>query len=423
MFVGTPVKSVGQRDPLLGYFRTKQRHVFGSTPCFASRKGARTLVGQAGGSRKVRGQRKKPKRKQNPSEASDENFESVEVPLSNFSFIQADGSVDWDRLQTFTSRSWEETQTVIRPITGDAPEEITWTAEDRAPRDIDERLAQQEKAALTLSREELQFPGKYERVTSLGALGILARDVLPAPLDATTRAIREQEQVYVTLTVSLERQGDAFVRGRVHTRFRNEYCDRCAARLEMEIRNSFDVWMAAREDAVPNTEDGDPRTEEAVEPFHPGIEQVDFTKHVREAIWLSIPYRVLCTDREVCRKRMEQMGWQFADKQGEAVIRISNSNRLDEPRILDKDVAAPQNQPERAKGRERLDSMPPKPQSKRLTENFAVETKDMPSLIERNPKAAAALAKLKKRLQRSDNQEVSDGVNRSEETMRKGSDD
>ncbi|KAF6001523.1 hypothetical protein F1559_002618 [Cyanidiococcus yangmingshanensis] len=415
MFVCLLLRTGSEIGPWTWHRAERQKPSVWSARRSQDRAGVRSLTAQASGPRRVRSSRSKSKRKHTRSDAANEDFEIVDVPLSNFSFLQADGSVDWDRLQTFSSRSWEETQTVIRSAASGVSEEDAEVAKS-----TDGTPLQYDNLALTLSREELQSPGKYERVTSLGALGILSRDVLPVPLDAETRSLRENERVHVTFTVSLERQGDAFVRGRVRTRFRNECCDRCAARLEMEIRNSFDVWMAAREDAVPNTEDGDPRTEEAIEPFHPGIESVDFSRHVRESIWLSIPYRVLCADQDVCRGRMEQMGWRFHGSQGQAVIQMNTSSERDALIAPEKDVVAQQLRSDHPNRQKDSSSMPLQPRSVTIGEPIAVDTRGMQSLAERNPKAAAALAELRKRLQLQDNQDASKEAKKLEDTTGSG---
>jgi len=414
MFVGAPFYGVGSFGPFdEGRLQSPQRG-FRTRTRRAGHCSVRTLALQASGPHRARSSRKKTKRRASQTEGSTEEFEITDIPLSNFSFIQADGSVDWERFETFSSRSWEETQTIVREVPEDLPlnadpdviqasdEQTTELGAVQAVR-VTAEVAGPGPAALTLSRDELQSPGKYERITSLGALGVIARDGLVEPLDTAARALREQELVYVTFSVSLERDGDAFVRGRVRTRFRNESCDRCATRLEMEVRSSFDVWMASREDAIPNAEAGDPRIEEAIEPFHAGIEAVDFTKHVREAIWLGIPSRVLCADQQLCRTRMQQIGWQFSGNSGDATIQnfgpddLVTRNQQRSPSVIP--------QKDARKSSKKKEIQPGQRQPQTTTQAMAVDTRTLRSLAARNPEAAKKLSEIRERLLSGENEQ------------------
>eukprot|EP00166_Cyanidium_caldarium_P001616 ctg_1818.g302 len=171
---------------------------------------------------------------------------------------------------------------------------------------------------LYLSRAELLSGPRHIRRCNLGALGVFTRDfhAVAAGAEASMRRARAVEPVMVVLAVTPETDGDMYVRGRVRTRLRHQACDRCSAEVDTEIRNSFDVWLATRTDGVPRTYPEDPRVEEAVEVFHPGIEGIDFTVHVRDAVNLGMPLRTVCADTAACRARMHRLGWRTAAEAG-----------------------------------------------------------------------------------------------------------
>ena len=271
--------------------------------------------GGGGGVRKSSGKTKAGKRRERRQTWSGTNT-STELPLEQFDFLDGQGGIKWEVLQRqWNLLEWEREADGVHDQTLDHFEGDGIEAPAASPAIAPEASAAQ---ALYLSRTELLSGPRHIRRCSLGALGVFTRDFHPATAaaDASMRRARTAEPVLVVLAVTPETDGDMYVRGRVRTRLRHQACDRCSAEVDTEIRNSFDVWLATRTDGVPRTYPEDPRVEEAVEVFHPGIEGIDFTAHVRDAVNLGVPLRTVCTDTAACRARMHRLGWRTAAEAG-----------------------------------------------------------------------------------------------------------
>lgn len=75
-------------------------------------------------------------------------------------------------------------------------------------------------------------------------------------------------------------------------------CDRCAEMFAAQSRGKFEVWLATSETGELGdvTDVVGEDAVEAVEAFAVGVNEVDLTEHVRDAVWLGLPSKSLCTE-------------------------------------------------------------------------------------------------------------------------------
>lgn len=109
-------------------------------------------------------------------------------------------------------------------------------------------------------------------------------------------------------------------------------CDRCAERFEELSRGKFEVWLATNEDGkLGDMEDvvGDVGPE-AVEVFAAGVNGVDLTEHVKDAVWLGLPTKSLCG--EDCQ------GVQMMDGSSGSVTYVGGQGSVMEVREEEKEV-------------------------------------------------------------------------------------
>lgn len=284
---------------------------------------------QGGKSKKKKGSKKKSR---NPDWFGTE--ESETIPLNELGFLDASGAIQWDVLE-HTERQQMQRQKqdyVFENTTLVSSTKRNVKAAERRDAQMpgylsDEELCGTEQDGLVLTRAMLTSGGRYLRSTTLGAIDAVTRDENVEDLGDATRIARQMEPVRVALVVTPERGGDAYVQGHVRTVFRNQPCDRCTIHVEQTIRSSFETWLAARADTVPNTDASDPRIEESIEPFHEGIETIDFAKHVRDAIYLGMPMRIICRDTLACGRRMERLGWAVETTAKEDTLWEESSNK------------------------------------------------------------------------------------------------
>lgn len=75
-------------------------------------------------------------------------------------------------------------------------------------------------------------------------------------------------------------------------------CDRCAREFKADSRGSFEVWLATDESGMLGDLDGITEEEdiEAVEAFGKTVLELDLSSHVRDAVYLGLPTKSLCSE-------------------------------------------------------------------------------------------------------------------------------
>lgn len=90
------------------------------------------------------------------------------------------------------------------------------------------------------------------------------------------------------------------IRGRARTNVQR-ICDRCAKEIAAEADGRFEVFLVTTESgdekgSEEGNEEGLADLAEAMEPFGSGVDSVDLSQHVRDAVVLGMPTRVLCSE-------------------------------------------------------------------------------------------------------------------------------
>lgn len=75
-------------------------------------------------------------------------------------------------------------------------------------------------------------------------------------------------------------------------------CDRCAREFKADSRGLFEVWLATDDNGILGDLDGIMEEEdiEAVEAFGKTVLELDLSSHVRDAVYLGLPTKSLCSE-------------------------------------------------------------------------------------------------------------------------------